>query len=267
MVLSFSPSHPYQKVINAAMIKGVRPTPRHERKYLTEYGKHLMRSWRHTHEHMSRPGELGCLLAHRKAWKRCAKRGRPLWIMEDRAAGLDVPRYLALEQEAQRLGMDLVVAHAITSGYPFWCSWAPDRPFCRGPQINKGGDPPCVEPLFQIQSPWFSTKCYRISPKMARTLLADSRFDMQSDGYMAMKALHAGGGLKCAFARNIVATNGSALNEALSLVMNNNRVGYSRMHNGPWPVNLPLLVVVLITSCWITGALVARRLQRSSRLS
>ena len=168
-----------QHHFTASIESGVIATDKDVKVWLTPYGKETVRTCRHTREHISKVSELGCFLAHRNVWVRCVRQNQPVWIFEDGVVEVNVPLLTEVDKMAQHLRIDLIRA-----------SRSQDKSMCPERSNTLGNVIMETPRLYKITGLFFSTKCYRITPQLARSLLTIKTFDLQVDAFVGLHVFY-----------------------------------------------------------------------------
>jgi GR25 family glycosyltransferase involved in LPS biosynthesis len=163
--------------LRASRLSGVRlRTFKEADSFLTAYGKRCFSIGRDTHQHISALGEVGCFLAHRKAWQYSVDSDVGLIVCEDGVVDYhreDIARLLPL-----LAGMAFVSLHQ-TSVQSNHIESEVDISIEVGTGLS----------IHPIRSTQFSTKCYYLSPAFAHHLLSQSKtFDLQVDAFVFLEA-------------------------------------------------------------------------------
>ena len=164
--------------VKASILPGVRiHTLQEADPFLTPYGRRCFSIGRDTHEHISSLGEIGCFLAHRKAWQYSVDHDVRLIVCEDGVSNYHRGEFVRLLPLLS--GMEFVSLH---------------QRHVRSSHIKPTVDilPIDVSPglsIHPVQSTQWSAKCYCLSPAFARHLLAQSKtVDLQVDAFMFLEA-------------------------------------------------------------------------------
>ena len=164
--------------VKASILPGVRiHTLQEADPFLTSYGRRCFSTGRDTHQHISSLGEIGCFLAHRKAWQHAVDHDVRLIVCEDGVVNYhrgEIVRLLPLLS-----GLEFVSLHQIRVQSNHIKPTVDLLPIDVSPGLS-------IRPIRFTQ---WGAKCYYLSPAFARHLLAQSiTVDLQVDAFMFLEA-------------------------------------------------------------------------------
>jgi GR25 family glycosyltransferase involved in LPS biosynthesis len=169
---------------------------------LTSYGYYVMQNWRESPCHFDTTGPIGCFLAHRDAWKICVSRNEHVWIFEEGVYTYDTTMFDKIDRVHSTT--DLILGHTV----PLLRMWIQ----------NTVHTQTIDSMLMSIDKIYFGTRCYRLSPSFAASLLQNSlTFDTHVDTFICTEAIRYADEFKVARTyKNIVsAMSSGAINHSV----------------------------------------------------
>lgn len=166
--------------VQMQMFKAITPKDFNMMDHLSNYGKFLNVSVRNSHQDGLNKYEISCFLSHLENWKYCVKINKPLWIVEETIAQIYYDLLFQAETDAKIHKFDLLLGYAFDP-YDFHTFHKPVF------------DKKLYEDYKIIKHPFIcSAKCYRITPRLAKHLIARTKTGLhfQVDFFMLLNSVY-----------------------------------------------------------------------------